>query len=276
MIQRIGLLLLTVTFLGGCFGRIHNSDSGRKVDCKSYGLDCTHPALLVFSAVWCKPCMAEIHSLNLANEDQDLKGKLQIASYIVEGPRKGVSAAPKDTDLVVSPGGDRPNYKMTTDPNWNHFDALRPDSGRSLPMMVFVDGNQTIVRIVQRSMVYETELRPALLALARGQKPIGPKPEEPVGHRETLPMSEWIAQPGHDAASQIYSNVNGAWTRGLGDFNFLADDMPFENSKMTVNVLDDGTSTPAQAVWKASSTNCKLTVFFLPDGSYQRSEGICR
>ena len=178
MFQRLGFLVLAVSFMTGCYGRIHDGDAGRKIDAKTYGLDGTRPALLVFSAVWCKPCMAEIPALNRAN--RDLSSKLQIASFLVEGSQKGVAAAPKDTDLALSPAGDKPEYKLTADPSWSLFDAIKPDGGRALPTMVFVSVDQTVVRIVQRSMDYDSELLPALKLLISGQKPVEPaKPAEP-------------------------------------------------------------------------------------------------
>ena len=275
MFQRLGFLVLAVSFMTGCYGRIHDGDAGRKIDAKTYGLDGTRPALLVFSAVWCKPCMAEIPALNRAN--RDLSSKLQIASFLVEGSQKGVAAAPKDTDLALSPAGDKPEYKLTADPSWSLFDAIKPDGGRALPTMVFVSVDQTVVRIVQRSMDYDSELLPALKLLISGQKPVEPaKPAEPIGVRGTITMPEWIAQAGHDSTSLIYSNVFQAWTRGLSDFNFFEEDMPFEDSKVSVITFADGSTVLEKAVWVASMTGCKLTVFFLPDGAYERSEGICR
>lgn len=273
--QRLGFLALALSLVTGCYGRIHDGEAGRKIDAKAYGLDGTRPALLVFSAVWCKPCMAEIPALNRAN--RDLSAQLQIASFLVEGSQKGVAAAPKDTDLVLSPSGEKPEYKLTPDPTWSLFDAIKPDAGRALPTMVFVSADQTVLRIVQRSMDYDSELLPALKLLISGQKPAEPKkPVDPVGVRGTVTMAEWIAQPGHDSTSAVYNNVFEGWTQGLADFNFLEEDMPFEDAKMTVVTFADGHSEPEVAVWKALATGCKLTVFFLPDGSYERSEGICR
>lgn len=274
-LMAIGFVLLT-----GCYGRLPDGESLR-IDPKAYGLDGKRPALLVFSAVWCKPCVSEIPELNEAQ--REFAGRLQVAGFVVEGPQKGVSAAPKDTDDFVSPSGVKPEYSIQLDPSWKLFDALQPASGRALPTMVFVSAEQTVVRIIQRSMNYQAELLPALKALAEGATPPAdppppkpdPTPEDP-GKTVNQNFSTWSQSPGNEPGSVMYQNVHAAWERGLSDFAFLEEDMPFNSAKLTVLVYTDGHSRPLSAIWLARETGCRLTVFFKRDGSYDRSEGICR
>lgn len=267
--------------LAGCYGRIQDGDRGRKIDPKPYGIDTSKPALLVFGAVWCKPCLSEIGYLNRAK--RDLGDRVQILSFVVEGPQKGVQASPRDADLLISPKGDRPEYRVALDESWSLFDAIKPADGRALPTMVFVDSSQTIQRIVQKSMEYEFELLPSLQALIAGQTVEDPKPEpEPPpeqqdpGRRETLTFARWSAMPGNEPSGQMYLNVEAAWRRGLGDYAFTEMDMPFTRAKITAMIFQDGHSYPAVSVWNAAETGCRLTVFHNEDGSYNRSEGICR
>jgi hypothetical protein len=91
-----------------------------------------------------------------------------------------------------------------------------------------------------------------------------------------MTLAAWSALAGNEPTSTTYQNVQAAWQRGLDDFNFLEDDMPFDTAKMTVFIYDDGHSKPVSANWVAATTGCRLTVFFKPDGSYDHSTGVCR
>jgi thiol-disulfide isomerase/thioredoxin len=274
-----GLILFALILLSGCFGRIHDPGEGQQINPKDYGLDETRPALLVFSAAWCKPCMAEIPALNRALSELD--GQVQIKGFVVEGAQKGVAAAPKDGDLFVSPGGDRPAYPLAIDSGWKKFDQFKAGAGRSLPTMVFVSRGHRVLRIVQRSLEYDTELLPLLKALISEQAPVAPKPDQPApdpgaGHPQSQAFADWAARAGQEPGSATYQNVQEAWLHGLGDYGFPEDDMPFETATMTVFIYDDGHSVPISALWIASTTNCRLTVYFKPDGSYDHSTGVCR
>lgn len=259
-------------------GRLHDENAGRKINPKDYGLDDTHAALLVFAAAWCKPCMSEIHSLNRANSE--LSDKVQIAGFMVEGAQKGVPAAPKDSDLFVTPAGEHPSYRLTADSAWKLFDALQPSSGRSLPTMVFVNRDHVVIRIVQRSMEYETELLPLLRALASDSTEVpGPKPgpvEDPQGKPVNMTFAEWSAVADNIPGSAVYVNVEAAWRTGLEKFTWTEDSMPFASARMTIYAYNDGRRKLLSAIWVAEDTGCKLTVYFNPDGTYDRSEGICR
>lgn len=277
----LALCLSMLVLLTSCYGRLSDSSSGRELNAKDYGLTDSKPALIVFAAAWCKPCMAEIHSLNRAQAQ--LGDRLQVTGFAVEGAQKGVPAAPKDTALFQSPHGERPEYPLTLDPSWKLFDQLRPSAGRSLPTMVFVDSNHRVVHLVQRSMEYETELLPLLQNLVAGQTsaplppqtPKDPQPD-PSGKIVNQTFANWTALPGHGPDSEIYQKMQAAWMQGLEDFAFTEDDMPFSNARLRIFAYDDGRSKPVSGIWVAADTGCRLTVYFHPDGSYDRSEGVCR
>ena len=277
---RVLCLFGALLVCSGCLGRISDTNGGRKLDAKTYGLDGVHPSLLVFGAAWCKPCMSEIPSLNRAQSE--LSGKVRILGFAVEGAQKGVAAAPKDGDLFVSPRGDRPVYKLTVDSAWKLFDALPPVSGHSLPTMVFVSREGVVLRLVQRSLEYDTELLPLLRQLAADQAPVDtakpgePTPDPTQGKPQNMTFAAWAALAGNETTSTLYQNVQAGWEQGLGDFNFLEADMPFATARMTVVASDDGHKRLLSAVWIAAATGCKLTVYFKSDGSYDHSNGVCK
>jgi thiol-disulfide isomerase/thioredoxin len=279
--MRTAVLLALTALLAGCFGRIQDKH-GQKIDPAKYGLDGEHPALIVFGAGWCKPCLAEIPSLNKAQVE--FKDQLQIRNFLVEGPQKGVASTESDISLIQSPKGDRPEYSVTLDPTWALFDLLEPASGRALPTMVFVTWDQTIDRIVQRSMEFDAELMPALRALIAGQptqKPDdGNRPgqggEEQKGELKAMTFTEWSTSKDNEPGSAIYAAFEDSWRKGLDEYAFLEDDMPFNKAKMTVLVYSDGKVVPRMGVWTAMLTGCKLTVYVKPDGSFEKSEGICK
>lgn len=276
--NRVWKSILVVALSGliaGCFGRIDDG-KGQKIDSKAYGLDGTRPALVIFGAGWCKPCLSEIPAINRAQ--REFGADLQIANFLVEGAQKGIAAAPHDKNLFQSPKGEKPEYTMNLDPSWILFDALKPASGRALPTIVFVGWDQTVQKVVQRSMEYESELRPALRALVAGKPVEDEKPEEQPdqGTMKQMSYAEWTALPGNGLDSQIHANFAAAWHQGLEEFAFLEDDMPLNRAKMTVLVYQDGTFAPRIGVWDAFMTGCKLTIYTKPDGSFERSEGICR
>lgn len=280
-VKRFVALALMV-LISGCYGRIHDDSEGRLFDWKAYGLDGQRPAVVVFGAVWCKPCLSEIKYLNRAQ--RELNGEVQIAGFVVEGPQKGVAASPKDKDLFQGPGSVTPEYAVKAGASWDLLEQLDPPSGHALPTLVFVNRDQRIVKIVQRSMEFESELMPMLKAIASGEvlKPEPPKdpptpPGNPdAGHFENLGFAAWKALPGNAEGSAVYENLHAAWLRGLEDFTFLEDDMPFAAAKMKEFLYDDGRNKPVTAIWTASMTGCKLTLFLNPDGSYEHSEGICK
>lgn len=270
--------------LGGCFGRLPGDTGGQTLDVTAYGLEKNKPALIAFGAVWCKPCVSEIPALNRARTE--FSSHLQIVSYLVEGPQKGAVASGGDSDLFRSPAGEKPAYPLKLDAGWTRFESLSPPSGRALPTMVFITRDGQIARIVQRSLEYETELLPALHALVAGaevppdpkpapeEPPAPPKtgqPTPPPGKRKSVKFDEWSATNPVELA-----NVEAAWRHGLEDFTFPDDEMPFAEMRLTVMAFEDGRMQPLQAVWLAHATGCKLTVWFNEDGSYKKSEGICR
>jgi thiol-disulfide isomerase/thioredoxin len=271
--------ILTLSFallISGCFGRIDDGN-GQKIDAKAYGLDGVRPALIVFGAGWCKPCLAEIPALNRAQ--RELGADLQIVNFLVEGKQKGSPAAPDDQAKLQSPKGEKPEYTLQLDPSWTLFDQINPPSGRALPTMVFVGWDQSVARVVQRSMEYESELLPVLQALVAG-KPVqeepGKQPDEDQGQMKSMTFAEFTATPGNEPGGSVYTNFQAAGHKGLEEYAFLEEDMPFNRAKMTVTVFENGSIVPKVGVWDAFMTGCKLTVFTNPDGTFLRSEGICR
>ncbi len=273
--KRFGFLIFCCAFLlNGCYGRI-SDDIRPKISAEDYGLDGKRPGLIVFGAAWCKPCMSEIPALNRAQEQ--FKSDLQIVNLLVEGAQKGVPITASDAALFESPKGEKPQYALKLDPSWQLFDALKPQSGRALPTLVFVDRDQ-VVRIVQRSMDYESELLPALQSLISGQPESKPEDPPPVeeGVSEVMSFAKWSARPENAEGGQIYQNLHAAWQRGLEDFVFLEEEMPFSSARITALVYPDARTEPKSAVWNSSLTVYRHTVFLNADGSYARSEGICR
>lgn len=269
------VFIATALLLAGCFGRIPDQlDQG--VDAKAFGLDGVRPALVVFGAAWCKPCKSEIPALNRAH--LNFKDDLQIVNFLVEGAQKGVPAKTTDSLEYLSPRGVKPTYKVSLDPSWALFESLSPPQGHLIPTLVFVNRQQRVERIVQRSMEYESELLPALRDLVAGKslkpKPV-PQPDEGAVTK-ILNFAEWTSLPQNAPDGDLYNNVYSAWRHGLDDFAFLEDDMPFEEAAFSVVERADGSITTKSAVWVAFATGCKLTVYLNPDGSYERSEGICR
>ncbi len=268
---------LISVLVSGCFGRIQDG-KGQKIDSAKYGLDGQRPALIVFGAGWCKPCLAEIPALNRAQAE--LGSQLQIANFLVEGAQKGVPVSSGDTDLLQSPKGEKPQYAVKLDPSWVLFDALQPASGRQLPTMVFVAWDQTVDRVVQRSMEFDAELMPALRALIAGQPTREiPKPDEEEpddGELKAMSFQEWTATPGNEPDGAVYNAFKASWEHGLQEYAFLEDDMPLNKARMTVLVYADGRVVPKIGVWNAMLTGCRLTVYVKPDGTFEKSEGICK
>ncbi len=275
--KKLIFILTASVLLSGCFGRIQDNNR-QKIDYPKYGLDGEHPALIVFGAGWCKPCMAEIPSLNKAQIE--FKDQLQIRTFLVEGQQKGVPVSSGDAELIQSPKGEKPAYSVQLDPSWVLFDLLQPSSGRALPTMVFVAWDQTVDRIVQRSMEFDAELMPALRALIAGQPTKeGDKPddgEDQKGELKNMTFAEWTATPGNEVDGPVFTAFKASWWQGMEEFAFLEDDMPLNKAKMTVLVYPDGKVIPRIGVWTAIMTGCKLTIWVIPDGTFEKSEGICK
>ena len=118
-------IVAILSTLVSCGGRIHENP-GRHIDRSSAGLVAAQPALLVFGAIWCKPCRREIHDLNKAHAIY--REQLGIVGMTVEGPEPGQII--QDLDLVKfrTPDGEMPTYSIHPDPNWKIFDSLLPES----------------------------------------------------------------------------------------------------------------------------------------------------
>jgi thiol-disulfide isomerase/thioredoxin len=230
------------------------------------------PALIAFAALWCKPCREEIPSLNQANID--FGAKLQVAEFLVEGQLEGSLPVEGDRSAFTSKSGDRPNYSIDIDPRWEKFDSLNPPK-RALPLMVFVDGAGNVRAMAQRSMDYESELKPWIQASLAGMPaPIEPTPV-PGAELRTVTFAQWLAEtPDHAPGTEMDRNFRAAWAKGIEKYSFDPTEMAFEDGSISERRLDP--SLPFDTTggtWH--SETCVLSVYVKPNGEYVNSNGVC-
>ena len=83
--------LILCSALIGCLGRNDDRAANAHVDVEKMGLDPAQPAVLVFGAVWCKPCRAEILEFNKLQAEYS--NQLQVRGLLVEGEEKEIGRA---------------------------------------------------------------------------------------------------------------------------------------------------------------------------------------
>ncbi len=300
-----GMLVLA----SGCLGRLEDDSSSRAALPPSLALAEGRRGVVVFGAGWCKPCRKEIEDLNKARDS--FGSSLEVVGVLVEGETKGARPTKDALRSFLSPRGMAPRYPVRFDSGWEAFDALNPPQGRALPLFVLVDEGGRVVRLLQSSLSYENELRPLLASFASGSAlppssgdasrdsgvgtgagsgAPGRAPSTPTPGAITTPVAgslpagvrrvsveQWLRlERAADSASERPQRVRDAWTRGLGEFGFAAEDMPFAQGRASlVRSVAGGPEILASVEW-TSSTNCVLTVTLATDGSYLGSRGICR
>jgi len=261
--------------LSGCYGRPNvtmNSQEFYQAVAQRANLKQGQPAVITFSALWCHPCREEIDSLNQAN--QEFGGLIQFRGFLVEGEEKGSTIRAADVSQFTSFTGASAEYMVTIDPQWQLFDMLHEPQGHSLPTMVILDQAGNVEQVIQQSLDYQTQLRPLLLALARGQNiPIQPKPTS--GQVDSI--ANWVARPEVAAQQTLIDAVTVSWQSGMRKYSFTADEMPFASGQITFSF--DGTKdAPLSAKWLSDTPTsvCTLNVVLNPDGSLASSTGVCR
>ncbi len=282
-LMRIKVILLIFSIVG-CFGR-HDDKLTQSVGQDVFSLSQKIPSVIVFSALWCKPCLAEIDHLNEIQDE--FSNQLQIKSFIVEGIQKGSTPSMQEVDQkFVSPLGLKPNYTVELDPNWEKFSRAGGVLARQLPTMMFLDSSGNIVSLTQRTLDLETELRPILQRLIAGlpvqPTPSAPDPEPtPDLDLQKLRLSEWILRPGNSLESEITKNLRRAWVKGRSGFGFTSVNMPFDSGEITFFSRESGSANsvdrPRLMEWSYESDNgrCSLSVLVRPDGTYLSSSGVC-
>ncbi len=304
--------VLALLLLPSCFGRIkdmpHKSTYQTSL-LSELGLTENKPALLVFGAVWCKPCRKEIPELNsLASNYSE---RLSISALLVEGKSKGVAPSVQDLEEFVGPSGVKPSYSLVPDSGWSRFDFFKPALGRALPLFVILDSKGKPFFVAQGSLDFASELVPQIEKILKdteekNSNPVnsGNSPQTnagvplpapvPAPNSEPAPNIEPGAVPSPVAASvesrtvQKYveeellrepdgmrpKNLEAAWSKGLAKFAFSQTDMPFSLGTIRLKLSDGGALIPMSAIWKSSS--CTLTVVLDADAAYVSARGICR
>ena len=283
----IGDLLKIVIFtffisliLTGCLGRVTDQKPNQTVNLTDYGLEKNVATVLTFGAVWCKPCRAEISSLNLAHDQYG--SNLQIKGLVVEGKTYGqVPTMDLVTHEFLGIDQESPRYSIGIDANWILFDRLKLNSGHQLPTIVFINPNGEIVRIIQRSLEYDTELKPLIELLLSNQLQQSPPPtDDPsdpnIPEIKSLTLADWSKKIGNTPDTEKYKNMTAAWRKGRSNYGFTADDMPFLDGQLTYKELPDG-DVPMASEWSHDSETgkCYLKVIFKADGSFLSASGIC-
>ncbi len=268
--------LVLCSALFGCLGRNDDKAANIHVDVEKMGLDPAQPAVLVFGAVWCKPCRAEILEFNKLQAEYS--NQLQVRGLLVEGEEKGQASTLEMVDKFVGPQAQLPGYKIVVDREWKSFDQLNLREGRQLPTIVFV-GNQGVVkRVVQRSLDYDTELKPLVESLVNNSlSSDSGLSETPVAAALNLTAADWAKRPGNDSSSIKFQNLVAAWSEGRKKYNFLESNMPFLSGSISFITNNQGADIPLKGFWSYKSNNgtCNLTVRVYEDGRFKSASGVC-
>ncbi len=268
--------------LGGCYGRPKTQINSSML-CHSAGLQPGQPAVVTFSANWCHPCREEIDSLNQAN--REFAGLIQFRGFLVEGEEKGSPVHESDLSSFTSFTGSRAEYAVRTDPGWQLFDSLHAPQGHSLPTLVIMSQSCKVEEVVQQSLDYQTQLRPLLLALTRGQSappvaPVDPTPVPTKPDQQQLndTVEHWLSRAEVVANPALIKNFTDSWEAGLQKYNFNSSEMPLNDGQ--INFLWDGASEdiPQTAAWRSDTpvSVCTLNLTLNADGTLLSSSGKCR
>ena len=274
-VKLISILVILIPLIG-CLGRNDDKATNANIDIEKMGLDPAQPAVLVFGAVWCKPCRAEILEFNKLQEE--FSSQLQVRGLLVEGEEKGQASTLEMVDKFVGPQSQIPGYKIVVDREWTLFDQLNLREGRQLPTIVFVGSQGIVKRVVQRSLDYDKELKPLVESLIKNSlAPDTGANETPVPSALILSAEDWSRRPGNDSNSLKYQNLVLAWTEGRKKYNFLESNMPFLTGAISFLIDSQGSDVPVKGFWSYKSHNgtCNLTVHVFEDGRYQSASGVC-
>jgi thiol-disulfide isomerase/thioredoxin len=294
-------LVLALVVLPSCFGRIKDvpyKNPQQTTLLSELGLTENKPALLVFGAVWCKPCRKEIPELNslALNYSQ----RLSVSALLVEGKSKGVAPSVQDLEEFVGPSGVKPNYSLVPDTGWSRFDFFKPALGRALPLFVILDSTGKPFFVAQGSLDFQSELVPQIEKILKDTEEKGsnsansPQANSGVPLPVPAPGVEPVAVPtplavllesrtvqkfveeevAREPEGIRPKNLEVAWKKGLAEFGFSEIDMPFSLGTIRLKLLEDGSFLPMSAIWKSSS--CTLTVVLDADAAYVSARGICR
>ncbi len=268
------LFVFFLALLTSCYGRLKDSSEQKSLN-SIFSLSQGKPSLVVFSAIWCKPCRAEIEDLNKLADKYG--NRIQIRSYVVEGEKRG--SVPTDEEIknsFLSISGEAPRYLVKPDGSWVYFDKLTWPQGRQLPSMVFFNGDGTLALTVQRSLDFESELIPVVERLIQNS-PLPPTEEKPpILDIVKLNISEFIERPGNELTEALSQNLQKAWSKGRTVYGFPASKMPFLSGVIEFYV-NNNVDIPVQMDWESDSESgfCSLSVKVNPDGSFLSSSGVC-
>lgn len=268
------LLIGLVGVLASCYGRLKDT-SGQQSLNSIFSLSQEKPSLIVFSAIWCKPCRAEIEDLNkLVSQYGD---RIQIRTYVVEGEVRGSNPSEEEIKTqFLSISGEAPKYSVKADSSWIFFEKLKWAQGRQLPSVAFLNSDGSVALQVQRSLEFDSELVPLVEKLIRNS-PLPPQVEKPpVQNTSKLGISEFTERPGNAMTDVLAQNLQKSWSKGRAVYGFPASKMPFLSGTIDYYESSSG-DVPVQMDWESDSESgfCSLTVKVNPDGSFLSSSGVC-
>ena len=258
-------IIFICIFATACGGRIKDNDS-RQLPLAKLGLSTSKPHLVVFGALWCKPCRHEIDDLNLINDK--FKDRLIVTQFLVEGGKKGVRPEAGDKNAFTSPNNIKPRYSVNIDPEWSLFDTLSASAGRQLPLLATVRADGEVTQIVQRSLEFETELVPWVLAHVNGQDATFPVNHDRSGRTDSV-KGDQLSVKG--VSSLLINALRKSWQSALLIYGFSQDSMPFEKGLFD---FSDEMKEPSSAEW-LSETGCQLVIYLKKDGSLASHSGSC-
>ncbi len=268
-------MVLPFLMLIGCMGRNADLVGQENVRLSEYGLTDDQPAILAFGALWCKPCRAEIPVLNQLQHD--FGDRIQILSLLVEGELRGSSADSESIEAFQGPQLEKPAFQIRPDPNWVWFDQLKAKEGRQLPTMVFVRSNGQIDRITQRSLDYDSELKPLAEQLLSGKSLTPDQPQTgDTGAVLKDSLANWTQKSGNHLQEPKLVNMIASHTKGRLQSGFSEHSMQFLDGQIYYRESASG-DIPVKGFWSYKSENgvCSLTIIFKADGTASNITGIC-
>lgn len=267
-------LSVVALILGGCYGRpqLHGNASAIAHET---GLQVGQPAVVVFSALWCHPCREEIEALNSAH--REFATSIQFRGLLVEGLEKGSLVQQSDIPQFKSFSGQSAEYSVKIDPVWRLFDSIPTPQGHALPTMVVLNAALEVEQVIQQSLDYDTQLRPLLQKLARGQSTTLP-PSKPTGGDFSETIEKWEQRAEVAANPNLLKNLEAGWEKGLKQYAFSTDQMPLELGTIAFNWDGANTNTPKSAAWVEDTpiSICTMNFVLNPDATVASSNGICR
>ncbi len=273
--MKLALLGLLLAGALGCYGRIDDQAGAAppRIDRSDFGLAASQPAVLVFSAAWCKPCR---HEVPLFNTLQGLYlGRVQVMGYLVEGEERGAAPDPRAAAAFADGHGVRPEFPLTLDGGWRRFDKLLPPNGRTLPLVAFITADGDVLSLAQHSLELHSELIPLTEALIAGTPPPSIAPPAVDTASRWVPVQEWTLEAEHAEGTPAFNAMESGWEQGLAQQGFTSGEMPFEKGSLRLQSSAGGREWVAQGEW-TTPTGCELRVTYREDGSFAGSIGVCR